>query len=710
MSAHPGALAIMAALPGALAVMSALPGTMAVMSALPGCTPVTDGGLPPGSGAVLEPTPTPAPPQDHAPVTGFADLHNHQFAEYAYQGAWYHGTTLGPEGGDDRWTGMAACDGNWPGGPQDHAMTYMNVLCDVAGLATDDMCVHTDRKYGYVDGARSDLNYSGWPHSTSWAHQQTWWGHLQDAHEDGLNITVVHMVNFKILCEVMEPGNYRYSYGCEDMGAVDLEIAAAKEFADLNADWVEIAYSPADARRIIHAGKLAMVLAIEITDLFPTGAMDDAPAVYDENGTLIDRGGVLTQLRRYYDLGVRTLQLGHELDSRFAGVAVYSPIFEVLDAIRTFKEQHPGELEDVALPGDGDPRYGFQLDEDGYNELGLTDDGKQLVQALMQLGMILDIAHLSYNSDRDVYALTKANRYYPIMHSHSKLSEIMVLPGEEALEKYTPDWVVDMLNATGGMAGLRTFSARVNTYPESGVENSCDGSTRSFVQAYAYADRELHLPVGLGVDFNGFTNQVDPRFGDAACNKAVDEVTQLDQQALQVDAGTGTDFDRIGLGHMGLVGRGLLDDMKALGADTRNLESSAEHFIRMWERAVDPDRSGPVGPPPVSADSDLHRKLSSSGLTLTSIIAGPEAAPGVYSFRVSGTGTAKEVQLVRDGSTLVTVAYDTTERVTDLKWRTFAFGEHLTVKIGASSSAGADLSSLETAFFDGVRTVTLAYP
>ena len=550
----------------------------------------------------LEPSPAPRTASS-SPVYGVADLHNHQFAEYAYQGAWFHGTTLGPEGGDETWAGLSACDGNTPDGPQDHAMSYLNVLCGVAGWVTDDMCRHEDRTFGYAGGEQADLSYSGWPHATSWAHQQTWWGHLKAAHEDGLALTVVHAVNFETLCDIMEPSNYQYFYDCKDMGVVDLQLEAAKAFAAIHHDWVEIAYTPQDARRIHSEGKLVMVLAIEITDLFPTGEMDYAPMVYDAQGNLLDRGGVLTQLNYYYDQGVRSIQLAHELDSRFAGVALYSPVFKLVEAILKIQEQHPGELADVKIPGDGAPDLGMNLTPLGYNRKGLTDEGRILLQEMMRLGMLVDIAHLSHNSVEDVYAVAQENAYYPLFHSHAKLAEIMVLPGEQPLEKYTPDWVVEEVNATGGMIALRTFGAKVNSYAGSGVENNCDGSSRSFAQAVAYGDQALGAHLTLGVDFNGFADQTGPRFGEKSCAKAESESAQLEQQAQQDDAGTGTHFDRQGLGHMGLVGRGLLQDLRNVGLDTGNLEQSAEHVIQMWERSIDPNRTGPVGTPPT-----LHRR------------------------------------------------------------------------------------------------------
>lgn len=653
--------------------------------------------------------PAAMPSRADAPVAGYADLHNHVFGEYAYEGAWYHGSVLGPEAGNNTHEGMGACDGNRPGGPQDHAMTVDNLLCRVAGLALEDVCLHVDHTQGYVEGAPAGEQYTGWPHATTIAHQQNWWGHLHDAWEDGQRLMVVSGVNFRILCQLMAPENTRFDYDCEDLAAVDLQIAAAKDFAALHDDWVEIAYSPAEARRIISSGKMALVLAIEVTDIFPTGAMDDAPMVVAPDGTILDRGGVFTQLRYYHDLGVRSIQLAHEFDSRFAGVAVFSEIFKLLYVIDDFLQAHPRP--EIQLPGTRRNHYGFDLDANGYNTLGLTDEGRQLVQAMIDLGMPLDTAHLSQRALEDVFEIAKLNDYHPMFNSHTKLQQIVGPPRGEDLEKFMPEWIVDRLRATGGMLGLRTHSEPANTYPDSPVANTCDGSSRSFAQTLAYLWEELNIPAGFAVDMNGFATQLGARFGEDACPAAPDEATQAAQQAQQTDDGTGTRFDLDGLGQVGMTGRGLRVDLEALGLDTSPLDGGAEAFIRMWERAEDPLRSGPVGPPPVSDRSQLVKGLTAaSGLQLEALVPGPLAQARSYTFSVTAGGGLHTAQLLSGGDVLAEVRYDPTATVTASRWVDLRFGEHLTVKLGAEDEAGVPLSTLGVDFFDGAQRLTLAYP
>ena len=69
------------------------------------------------------------------------------------------------------------------------------------------------------------------------------------------------------------------AYDCDDMPAVDRQLAAAKpmeqyvdaQYGGPGQGWFRIAYSAAEARQIINSGKLAVVLGIEVDELFGCG-------------------------------------------------------------------------------------------------------------------------------------------------------------------------------------------------------------------------------------------------------------------------------------------------------------------------------------------------------------------------------------------------------------------------------------------------------
>jgi microsomal dipeptidase-like Zn-dependent dipeptidase len=240
-----------------------------------------------------------------------------------------------------------------------------------------------------------------------------------------------------------------------------------------------------------------------------------------------------------------------------------------------------------------DITLGFDVDADCKNTLGLTDEGRALVQEMMDRGMLVDAAHMSEASVRDLQDISIANSYYPIYISHGHFREIMTAE-KELEEKTTPVWVIEILRETGGMIGLRTAHEEVDTYEGSAVDNLCHGSSRSFAQAYDYGRLGLKVPMGLGSDLNGFIQQTRPRFGPDACSASfsVEGLCQARDERESGPAALGRGFDEMGLGHIGLL-PDLLDDLDGLGTDTAPLRSSADDFVRMWERASGP-RSGPV--------------------------------------------------------------------------------------------------------------------
>lgn len=520
------------------------------------------------------------------PLAGVADLHLHMFAEEAFGGGWFHGSHQGP--GEEA---LAPCDGGEPG---DHARlrddlapllgTCDDITLDELGqlvplVATivggggalvgefvstipgsdGDTGKHLDRTAGWPDLA-------GWPRWDVIAHQQVWEEQLHAAYMAGLRLEVVSAVSFDWLCRALPDENLDRPE-CDEMADVRLQLMQAHEFVATH-DWAEIALTAADARRIIGEDRLAIVLSVEASHLMGDGDWQ-------------------TQLDELHALGVRTLQPVHQLDNRFGGAAPHNEIFQVAQYAENCHIDEDCGLTTAAVT------LGFDVDADCKNVRGLTDEGKALVAAMMDRGMLVDVAHLSERGVEDLHALAVDRDYYPIYISHGHFREIMPADRQRE-EKTTPAWIVEILRETGGMIGLRTGHDETNTYEGSTVANTCHGSSRSFAQAYDFGRLGLKVPIGLGSDLNGFIQQTRPRFGPDACSASFP--TEATCQARdQRDAGPpplGSPFDTVGLGHIGLL-TALLDDLDQLGSDTAPLRGSADAFVRMWERAENP-RSGPA--------------------------------------------------------------------------------------------------------------------
>jgi microsomal dipeptidase-like Zn-dependent dipeptidase len=571
-----------------LALLLACPGGGAP-STTDGNTSTTSGpGTTAGDSTTGEPTtgePTTGGPE-LPPLQGVADLHLHMFAEEAFGGGWFHGSHKGP--GE---AALAPCDGGEPGdhgrlkedlGPllgscdlpvEDLAklVPLVSVIAAPGGGAIisefvsqipgspGDTGEHKDRAAGWP-------GFEGWPRWDVIAHQQVWEEQLYDAYMAGLRLEVISAVSLDWLCRAIPEDNLAHPE-CDEMEDIKRQLELAHEFVAAH-DWAEIALSAADARRIIEEDRLAIVLSVETSHLMAKG--DWKP-----------------QFEELYALGVRTLQPVHQLDNRFGGAAPHNTIFHIAQ----YAENCHIDM-DCGIT-EGGVTLGFDVDGDCRNTLGLTAEGEELVRAMLDRGMLVDAAHLSEKGVRDLHKLLVARDYYPFYISHGHFREIM--PAAKAREeKTTPAWVIELLRETGGMFGIRTGHEELSTYERSSVANTCHGSSRSFAQAYDFARLGLKIAVGLGTDLNGFIQQIRPRFGPQACSASFPTEAQC-QARDQREAGPaplGTAFDEAGFGHIGLI-PDLLADLEQLGTDTGPLRSSADAFVRMWERAEGP-RSGPA--------------------------------------------------------------------------------------------------------------------
>ncbi|MCY1075025.1 membrane dipeptidase [Archangium lansingense] len=539
-----------------------------------GCTPVAP-----------EPEPLQVGTNQQRVVSGFAELHHHMFAEEAFGGGWFHGSHTGT---------LTRCDGGAP--ESDHARVRMDlsellnlcpnsgsvdlrgvpILSDLFGIAG----AVGSEFIGKMEGTQGDTGLhlgrrevgTEWPRWDTIAHQQSWEGWLRQAHQGGMSLVVVSLVSNGFLCKVLPYQNLKRP--CDEMADVEVQLQMARDF-DARTDWAEIALSPAHARQIIGAGKLALVLSIETSKLF---------------GTKDWR----SELDRFYAQGVRSLQPVHQLDNRFGGAALHNAIFQAAQ----FTENCHIDYDCGVTTGSFTLGFDVARDAAGNcrNTKGLTADGKALVQAMMAKGMLVDMAHLSEKSTQDAYAIAQANNYYPLYISHGHFREVMN-PKLAENEKTTPAWVVRYLRQTGGMFGLRTAHDETRAYTKSGIANNCQGSSRSVAQAYEFGRQGLKVPMAFGADFNGFIQQTRPRFGSKGACSAGFQAEADDQEHQQEVSGPGrlgTDFDEYGLAHVGLL-PDLLKDLGRLGANTAGLSGSSETFLRMWERANGP-RTGMADP------------------------------------------------------------------------------------------------------------------
>lgn len=470
-------------------------------------------------------------PIKHA-IKGFADIHVHQSADLAFAGGWFFGSH---RAGND-----ALNLGNDFG---DHGVHIMGL--DVYGS-------HHDLKYGYP-------TYEDWPSAYDISHQQVSATALKKAHERGLQFMVASVLNNQWLCAATVLSGYHNKHAsCEDMESAKAQINALHQFAKDN-DWYVIVRDPWEARRAIDEGKLAVMLAVEVSNLFPNSD-----------------GDVIQQLHELYAMDVRSVQLAHEVNSLYAGAAFHADVFKFLGRIKSMFNF------DVDYAADGSGMH---------NQLGITEKGKTLLHEMVRLNMLVDLAHLSLKAQEEtIDIMTKHYAQMPLFNSHTRVLDLLTDEDRKKLKEHNSNaYVLEAIRRSGGMIGLRTGDNAMKNYTpieDKPILNNCDGSSRSFIQFYQYSV-DHGLNTAFASDFNGFITQLVPRFGEHACstskNASEQAVLQTADKLEDVPEYV-KDYYTKGLAHIALL-PALLFDINALGANTDNLNNSAEHFLKMWEKS-----------------------------------------------------------------------------------------------------------------------------
>ena len=546
-----------------------------------------------------------APP--HAPVFGFADLHSHPFANEGFGGELVFGRAFGPP---------------------DQALEWCTGAHGLGGV--DDLIGNSLRSgfpiAGHPVGGWD--RFDGWPNWNDYTHQQMYADWLKRAYDGGLRLLVVHAVNNKILCQV---NGQKAGYDCDDMAAVDRQIAAAKDMErtlDAQAGgpgkgWFRIAYSASQARQIVNGGGLAVVLGIEVDELFGCGVQGTCSVQH-----------VLDELDRYHAAGVRHLFPVHVFDNAFGGSAMYEGIFDYGNKLVTgsffnvapcpgapleyqYKREAPTLLSSLIglLLGGTPPTTTFPAD---CNARGLTPLGEILVRQMMRKRMIIDVDHMSaFTADR---VLTIAEgEGYPVAAGHTGLVEASL--GAKRHEGQKTASQIQRIRDLGGVVApiLHQGSTDEILYPPQAAFDDCSHSSKTWAQAYLAAVDAMGGPgtaaVGLGSDFNGMAGQPGPRFGNEKCHGDTNPVPQgggvpypfaietppglapggagrLDRLYFgshehDTPAGRrpGYDYNYEGLAHVGLLPDFLADLRSFLPPGSlAPLLRSAEAYLQMWER------------------------------------------------------------------------------------------------------------------------------
>lgn len=509
-------------------------------------------------------------------VRGYIDAHTHQMA-FEFLG------------------GAAHCGRPW----HRYGIVYATRDCPdhelTAGVGT---LLETALSGNPVHDTRGWPTYRDFPAPESLTHGGTYMTWMERSWRGGQRVLVNLLVENGQLCEIYplrQPG-----YNCDDMDTIRRQAQRMREFeryVDAQAGgpgrgWYRIVTSPAQAREVINAGKLAVIMGIETSVPFGCTMTLDVPQCDEES--------ITAQLDEMHALGVRQMELVNKFDNALSGVAGDQGAIGIAVNLGNFLEtgsfwnmEHcepaDGESADrtqsTALPAQlaspqQDAIFGAVLEISGLldlpalplygsplhcNRRGLTDLGSHLVDEMADRGMLIDPDHMSVAA-RSVLLDQLEDRQYPgVVSSHSWS---------------TPD-AYPRIYALGGFVA-----------PYAG---DSEGFYEKWQRHLGWSDPRFYFGFGYGADINGLGAQGDPRGADVA-NPVTYPFTGLGGVRVdqQVSGERVYDLNVDGVAHYGLY-PDWVEDLRRIGgpgtgptsgaAIVEDLTRGAEAYLQTWERA-----------------------------------------------------------------------------------------------------------------------------
>lgn len=546
-------------------------------------------------------------PWSNGDVFGFGDAHTHLLTNLGFGGGGvFHGAPFHRLGVE---YALGDCDAtHGPGGERDVVSYFYGGTQEL-----DPMLLPRVLETGSV--GKFNHATDGYPTFSAWpdprkipTHQAQYYRWLERAYMAGLRIVFQHATGNSALCELMVGfGSQEAPYGCNDMTSVDLQIDATyamERYIDALAGgpgrgWFRAVTTPTEARAQINQGKLAVVLGIEISNVFDC-FLTPPPGMQPCSEEFIQE-----EVEKYYAKGVRVVFPVHKFDNGFSAGDGSRGALEIGNVI------NGGHYSDFTLdcPGvsttfdHGDVQFGglnkhrddyfshAPLDVAGladnpaltllpiFPDLaggslkgeycqahGLTSQGRFLLQELMRHGMMIDVAHMPQRSVVEALKILDTHKY-PALSTHGSRFK-----GRIYLHGGTSD------------AG----------FARCGDPNQPGTMASWFLAKAADIKAANGLPAEpLGFDMNGFAGNPGPRFGPQGCSapqmnpitypfKSYDGGVTFTKPALGKRV---VDFNTEGMIHIGLLPE-YIEDVRRDGTTDEELEPlfhTAETMLRVWE-------------------------------------------------------------------------------------------------------------------------------
>jgi microsomal dipeptidase-like Zn-dependent dipeptidase len=513
-----------------------------------------------------------------APLWGFADLHAHLMAHMAFGGNAFWGRPYDPEhpGPEGMATALASCKPLHGG--------LININAEIGHIAGG----------GWPD-------FVIWPRFTSIIHQQAYIDWVYRAYQGGLRLVTCLAVNNELLANKSDSDQPK-----DDKSAIQIQVSGMKEmvkFVDSQSGgpgkgWMQIAYSPEQARQIISENKLAVILGVEVDSLGNWRRLSDLEKMC--HGDLEQARQLIgLELDWLYGLGVRQITPIHLTNNAFGGTAIY---LRFLETVNIFVTGERWEVEDAWQSG-----VRYRLDQDGAdlmdgvertvagsgpglqrrqrqtlvdqipgirrlfgaaetpriggghaNIRGLNKYGVVLLEEMMKRGLIIDVDHMSEKATDTALTLAEEHQY-PVITSHSWFRDLL-FSGETEFdtikhEHYGTSDVHkvaheagkrgDQIERIGKLGGVIApilnqgdIAGLKRCLPELAgkIPEPCASSSTSWAQAYLYAVAKMGgRGVAMGSDINGAADLPGPRFGTSAAYGAQNDQRRVEERRGEIE-------------------------------------------------------------------------------------------------------------------------------------------------------------------------------
>ncbi|MFD5650903.1 discoidin domain-containing protein [Streptomyces sp. NPDC127039] len=486
-------------------------------------------------------------------VRGFVDTHNHLMTNEAFGGKLVCGKPFSEGGIADA---LKDCPEHYPDG---------------AGALLENLTVDPDGHHDPVGWP----TFKDWPSHTTMSHQQNYYAWLERAWRAGQRVLVTDLTSNGVICSI-----YVRDRGCDEMESVRLQAQKTYDMQDYvdemyggsGKGWFRIVTSPAQARQVIEAGKLAVVLGVETSEPFGCKQVLDVAQCSKAD---IDKG-----LDELQSLGVSSMFLCHKFDNALCGVRFDEGTTGTIINVGQFLStgtfwktekctgpQHDNPIGSAKVPeaeaklpeGTSVPSY----DENAQcNTRGLTRLGEYALNGMMDRGMMVEIDHMGVKAADRAMDIMESVDYPGVISSHSWMDR---------------DWT-ERLYRMGGFVG------------------SYDMDSKAFVEdTAATADLREKYDVGLGygTDFNGLGSHPAPRGADAP-DKVTYPFRSYPDGPLVDRQRTGErvwDVNTDGGAHVGLI-PDWVEDVRRLGGDklVGELLHGAQSYLDTWNATRGWDR------------------------------------------------------------------------------------------------------------------------